>query len=38
MNLFFVSESWYLNDSSSDLPGDYPSLLSGKVGYIVEIE
>lgn len=38
MNLFFVSESWYLNDSSSDLPGDYPSLLSGKVGYIVETE
>ena len=38
MNLFFVSESWYLNDSSSDLPGDYPRLLSGKVGYIVETE
>ncbi len=38
MTLFFVSENWYLNDSSSDLPGDYPSLLSGKVGYIMEKE
>ena len=38
MNLFYVSGTWYLNDSSSDLAGMYPDLLSGKVGYIVEFE
>ncbi|MCD7865215.1 MAG: hypothetical protein LUG54_04230 [Clostridiales bacterium] len=38
MNLFCVGGTWYLNDSSGDLPGNYPDLLSGKVGYIVEIE
>jgi len=38
MNLFCVSGTWYLNDSSGNLAGDYPSLLAGKVGYIVEYE
>lgn len=38
MNLFCVSGSWYLNDSSANLAGMYPDLLSGKVGYIVEYE
>lgn len=38
MNLFFVSGTWYLNDSSDDLAGQYPDLLSGKVGYIIEYE
>ena len=38
MNLFYVSGTWYLNDSSSDLAGMYPDLLSGKVGYIIEFE
>lgn len=38
MNLFYVSGSWYLNDSSDDLAGNYPDLLSGKVGYIIEYE
>lgn len=38
MNLFCVSGTWYLNDSASDLAGLYPSLLSGKVGYIIEFE
>ncbi len=38
MNLFCVGGTWYLNDASGDLPGNYPDLLSGKVGYIVEVE
>lgn len=38
MNLFCVSGSWYLNDSSDNLAGNYPDLLSGKVGYIIEYE
>ena len=38
MNLFYVSGTWYLNDSSGDLAQYYPELLSGKVGYIVEFE
>lgn len=38
MNLFCVSGTWYLNDSSDDLAGIYPDLLSGKVGYIIEYE
>ena len=38
MNLFCVSGTWYLNDSSDDLAGHYPDLLSGKVGYIIEYE
>lgn len=38
MNLFFVNGTWYFNDSSDDLAGDYPDLLTGKVGYIMEIE
>ena len=38
MNLFYVSGTWYLNDSASDLAGMYPDLLSGKVGYIIEFE
>lgn len=38
MNLFCVSSTWYLNDSSSNLAGDYPNLFAGKVGYIVEYE
>lgn len=38
MNLFCVSGTWYLNDSSGSLAIDYPDLLAGKVGYIVEYE
>lgn len=38
MNLFCVSGTWYLNDSSDDLAGYYPDLLRGKVGYIIEYE
>ena len=38
MNLFCVSGSWYLNDSSDNLAGNYPDLLRGKVGYIIEYE
>ncbi len=38
MNLFCVGGTWYLNDSSMDLAGNYPDLLTGKVGYIVEFE
>lgn len=38
MNLFFVNGTWYFNDSSDDLAGNYPELLAGKVGYIMEIE
>lgn len=38
MNLFCVSGTWYLNDSSDNLAGLYPELLSGKVGYIIEYE
>lgn len=38
MNLFCVSGTWYLNDSSDNLAGLYPDLLSGKVGYIIEYE
>ncbi len=38
MNLFYVSDTWYLNDSADNLPGLYPSLLSGKVGYLIEYE
>lgn len=38
MNLFFVNGTWYFNDSSDDLVGNYPDLLAGKVGYIMEIE
>lgn len=38
MNLFCVGGTWYLNDSSMDLPGNYPNYLTGCVGYIVEIE
>lgn len=38
MNLFCVGGTWYLNDSSMDLVGNYPSYLTGCVGYIVEIE
>lgn len=38
MNLFYVSGTWYLNDSSGNLAQDYPELLSGKVGYIIEFE
>ncbi|MCD8364628.1 MAG: C-type lectin domain-containing protein [Clostridiales bacterium] len=38
MNLFCVGGTWYLNDSSMDLAGNYPDYLGGKVGYIVEIE
>lgn len=38
MNLFCVSGTWYLNDSSDDLAGNYPDLLRGKVGYIIEYE
>lgn len=38
MNLFCVSGTWYLNDSSDDLVGYYPDLLRGKVGYIIEYE
>lgn len=38
MNLFYVSGTWYLNDSSGDLAQYYPELLSGKVGYIIEFE
>lgn len=38
MNLFYVNGVWYLNDSSDDLAGNYPSLMSGKVGYIIEME
>lgn len=38
MNLFCVGDTWYLNDSSMDLAGNYPDYLGGKVGYIVEIE
>lgn len=38
MNLFCVSGTWYLNDSSDNLAGMYPDLLSGKVGYIIEYE
>ena len=38
MNLFYVSGTWYLNDSSEDLAGNYPELLGGKVGYIIEFE
>ncbi|MCD8332654.1 MAG: hypothetical protein LUB60_00730 [Clostridiales bacterium] len=33
---FFVGE--YRNDSSRDLIFNYPDYLTGKVGYIVEIE
>lgn len=38
MNLFYVNGAWYLNDSSDDLAGNYPSLMRGKVGYIIEME
>lgn len=38
MNLFCVNGTWYLNDSSGDLVGNYSGVLSGKVGYIVEYE
>lgn len=38
MNLFCVNGTWYLNDSSGDLTGNYPGLLTGKVGYILEYE
>lgn len=38
MNLFYVNGVWYLNDSSDDLAGNYPSLMRGKVGYIIEME
>lgn len=38
MNLFYVNGVWCLNDSSDDLAGNYPSLMSGKVGYIIEME
>ena len=38
MNLFYVNGTWYLNDSSDNLAANYPSLLSGKVGYIIEFE
>ena len=36
MNLFYVNGTWYLNDSSDNLAANYPSLLSGKVGYIIK--
>lgn len=38
MNLFCVSDRWYLNDSFDNLPENYPNLLSGKVGYLIEFE
>lgn len=38
MNLFYVKDSWYLNDSSEDMAYYYPEWLDGKVGYIIEFE
>ena len=38
LSLFYVSDTWYMNDSSSDIAGSYPDLMSGKVAYIIEYE
>ena len=38
LSLFYVSDTWYMNDSSSDMAGFYPDLMSGKVAYIIEYE
>ena len=38
ISLFYVSGTWYMNDSSSDMAGFYPDLMSGKVAYIIEYE
>ena len=38
ISLFYVSGTWYMNDSSNDMAGFYPDLMSGKVAYIIEYE
>lgn len=38
LNLFCVNGVWYLNDGSGDFYGNYTSLLSGKIGYVMEYE
>lgn len=36
MGLTCVDGTWYLNDTTDDLVGNYPDWLTGKVGYIIE--
>lgn len=38
LNLFCVNNVWYINDGSGDFYGNYPSLLAGKIGYVMEYE